>query len=402
MEPHTPTHLSKGLIMLLAIAAGISVANLYYNQPLLADIAKSFQVSYQKVGFLTTCTQLGYAFGIFLFVPLGDIKVKRKIILSLIAFVIVSLLGVALSQNIYMIYFFSFTVGLTTGIPQIIVPLAAQLVEPEKRGKAIGTIASAMLIGILMARTLSGFVGYILGWRYMFALAALIMAALGSILYFKLPNTKSEINLTYGNLLKSLVTIFAKYKTLRKAAITGAMMFGAFSLFWTTLTFLLKGSQFAMNSNQIGLFGLIGVLGAMGARIIGGLNDKLKSSHIIIACITMGLISYSLLGLTTLNVWLIALAIIALDFGVQGTMVSNQTVIININSNERSRLNTIYIVSNFMGGALGSALGSIAWERYGWSGVCIVGFAMISIAFLINIDLKNIKLVVRESIFRNN
>ena len=385
--------ISKGLILLLAIAAGISVANLYYNQPLLADIAKTFHISFQEVGLLSTFTQLGYASGIFLFVPLGDIKEKRKVILVLIAGVTISLLGVASAPNIYLLYIFCFTVGLSTGIPQLIVPLAAQLVTPEKRGKAIGTIASAMLIGILMARTLSGSVGFLLGWRYMFVLAAAIMGLLGLVLFFKLPKTTPDEKITYGNLLKSLLHITIKYKTLRKAAITGAMMFGAFSVFWTTLTFLLESPAFGMNSNQIGMFGLVGVIGAVGARMIGGLNDKIRSSSIILACIILGIFSYSLLGLSTVTIPIIIVGIIALDFGVQGTMVSNQTVIIGLNNSERSRLNTVYIVSIFIGGAVGSTLGAIAWETNGWSAVCMVGFTLILIAFFINISLKRTKLI---------
>ncbi len=389
MENKTPQQLTKGLIILLALAAGISVANLYYNQPLLADIAETFGISFQKVGLLATYTQLGYALGILLFVPLGDIIVKRKIILVLIALVSLSLLGVAVSPSITLLYIFCFTVGLTTGIPQLIVPLAAQLAEPEKRGKVIGTIASTMLIGILMARTVSGTIGYLLGWRYMFVIAASMMAVLGVVLYYKLPKTISDEKLSYGRLIKSLLTITLKYKKLRIAALTGAMMFGAFSVFWTTLTFLLESPQFGMNSNQIGMFGLVGVVGAFGARFIGGLNDKIKSYNIIVVCIFLALISYFLLSLSFLNVGIIIVAIIALDFGVQGTMVSNQTVIISLNSDERSRLNTVFIVANFLGGALGSAFGSVIWDIYGWTGVCALGASMIFVALLINIKIKN-------------
>ncbi len=390
MERNRVPQLTKGLVLLFALAAGVSVANLYYNQPLLAEIAETFKISFKEVGLLSTYTQLGYALGIFLFVPLGDIIIKRKIILILISLVTISLLGVAVAPNVHLLYIFCFTVGLTTGIPQLIVPLAAQLSEPEKRGKVIGTIASTMLIGILMARTVSGSIGFWFGWRYMFVLAALMMSVLGVILYFKLPQTISDEKLSYGQLLKSLLTITIKYKKLRKAAFTGAMMFGAFSVFWTTITFLLESPLFGMNSNQIGMFGLVGAFGAIGTRFIGGLNDKVKSSHIILACIFLALISYSLLGLSILNVGIIIVAIVALDFGVQGTMVSNQTVIISLNTTERSRLNTIYIVANFIGGAVGSAIGSVTWDMYGWNGVCVVGATMIFVALLVNIQIKNV------------
>jgi len=153
-----------------------------------------------------------------------------------------------------------------------------------------------------------------------------------------------------------------------------------------------------MNTNQIGLFGLVGAVGALGARLIGGLNDKLRSTDIILASIAMGLISYSLLGLPVLNIGIIVVGIIALDFGVQGTMVSNQTVIISLNNNERSRLNTVYIVSNFIGGALGSTFGSLAWEMYGWAGVCLVGFTMILIAFFINVNVKRAKSIFEKRV----
>ena len=400
MPQNSKAGISQGLIILLALAAGISVANLYYNQPLLADIAKTFHISFQKVGLLSTYTQLGYALGIFLFVPLGDIREKRKIILVLITLVTVSLIGVATSPNISLLYVFSFTVGLTTGIPQLIVPLVAQLVAPEKRGKAIGTIASTMLIGILMARTVSGSIGYMFGWRYMFGFAAALMGILGVVLYFKLPKTPTVEKLNYLKLLRSLFDITKKYGALRKAAITGTLMFGAFSMFWTTLTFLLESPTFGMNTNQIGLFGLVGVVGAMGARMIGGLNDKLSSGRIILSCIFIGIISYSILGLAPLNILIVILGIITLDFGVQGTMVSNQTVIMGISNSEGSRLNTVFIVANFIGGAIGSAVGSLAWELYGWSGVCSVGFSMIFIALVINMNLQSTKVAVRAQLLR--
>lgn len=266
--------LTKGLTVLLAVAGGILVANLYYNQPLLSEIAKTFNVTSQEAGLISTFTQLGYALGIFLLVPLGDIKEKRRLILILTFLVMISLLGVATAQNLIWIYISSFIVGLTTVSPQIITPLAAQLARPEERGKVVGTIVSGLLFGILLARTVSGYIGYIAGWRFMFVFAAILMCLLDIILYFKLPITTSNENLTYKELIKSVINIASKYRTLRYVSISGSMLFGAFSLFWTTLTFFLVSSPYNMQSNEIGLFGLIGAAGAMGAPIIGRLNDK--------------------------------------------------------------------------------------------------------------------------------
>jgi predicted MFS family arabinose efflux permease len=380
--------LTTGLIFLLALAGGVSVANLYYSQPLLVDIANTFHVQASKAGIISTLTQLGYAAGVFLFVPLGDIRDKRKIILTLVSLVTFSLLGVASAPSLALLYFFSFCVGLTTGIPQIIVPFAAQLAPADQRGKIIGTVVSALLIGILLARTVSGTLGYLLGWRWMFVIAAIMMSGLGAILYFRLPSAGSFEKLSYKQLLQSLFVIIRKYAVLRRGAITGAMMFGSFSVFWTSLTFLLKSPAHNMNSNQIGLFGLIGAVGALGARIIGSLNDKKDSRLIILGCIVSCVIAYAILGFASTHILGIVLGIIILDFGIQGTMVSTQSLIYSLSDNERSRLNTVFIVSNFMGGALGSTLGSVAWNLYNWTGVCMVGTTMLLLALFVNLKSK--------------
>jgi predicted MFS family arabinose efflux permease len=377
--------LTKGLIFLLALAGGVSVANLYYSQPLLVDIANTFHIPSSKAGFISTLTQLGYAAGVFVFVPLGDIMDKRKIILTLVTLVALSLLGVALAPNVALLYLFSFCVGLTTGIPQIIVPFAAQLASPESRGKVIGTVVSAFLIGILLARTVSGTLGYLLGWRWMFVIAAVMMSCLGAILYFRLPKAVSLDKLSYKQLLQSLFALIPKYAVLRRGAFTGAMMFGSFSVFWTALTFLLKSPAHNMNSNQIGLFGLVGAVGALGARIIGGMNDKKDSRILIISCIVTCVSAYAILGFASTSIIGIIIGIIVLDFGIQGTLVSTQSLIYSLSDSERSRLNTVFVVSNFLGGALGSTLGSIAWNLYDWTGVCIVGTSMLLLALFANL-----------------
>jgi predicted MFS family arabinose efflux permease len=384
-QVNTRPPLTKGLIFLLALAGGVSVANLYYSQPLLVDIANTFHIEASKAGIISTLTQLGYAAGVFLFVPLGDIMDKRKIILTLVALVAVSLLGVAFSPSLALLYFFSFCVGLTTGIPQIIVPFAAQLASVENRGKVIGTVVSAFLIGILLARTVSGTLGFLLGWRWMFVIAAIIMGCLGAILYFKLPKATTFENLSYKQLIQSLFALIPKYAVLRRGALTGAMMFGSFSVFWTSLTFLLKSPAYNMNSNQIGLFGLVGAVGALGARIIGGLNDKKDSRILIISCIVTSVSAYTILGFASTSIIGIIIGIIVLDFGIQGTMVSTQSLIYSLSDSERSRLNTVFIVSNFIGGAIGSTLGALAWNLYNWTGVCIVGTIMLVLALLVNL-----------------
>jgi len=378
--------LTKGLTFLLAIAGGISVANIYYNQPLLSEIAKTFHTTSQAVGLISTFTQLGYALGIFLFVPLGDIKEKRKLILTLIGMVTISLLGIATAKNLIWMYISSFAVGLTAVVPQIITPLAAQLAKAEERGKVVGTVVSGLLFGILLARTVSGYIGYLVGWRYMFVFAAILMCLLSIILYFKLPITESNENLTYKELLKSVLNIAKKYRTLRLVSISGAMLFGAFSCFWTTMGFLLENTPYNMHSNQVGLFGLLGAVGALGAPIIGRLNDKKNPKIIAIICIVIGLISYLIFYFFGMNILGIILGVILMDLGIQGAQVTNSTRIYNLSHDERSRINSIFVVSNFIGAAVGSSLGSLAWNLYNWSGVCVVGLIMIIIALVINLS----------------
>ncbi|WDC91160.1 MFS transporter [Priestia megaterium] len=370
------TSLTKGIIFLLAISGGVSVANIYYNQALLATISKSFHETSQSIGLLPTFTQLGYALGLFFFVPLGDIKEKKKLIVSLLILVAISLLGLASAQSLVWIYIASLAVGLTSVVPQIIIPFAAELTIPEERGKVVGTIVSGLLVGILLARTVAGYVGELVGWRYMFVFASFLMCLLACILYFKLPNIKPTVNLTYKEVLRSIITISKKYSTLKEASIIAALMFGAFGVFWTTLTFLLEGSPYYMNSGQAGLFGLIGIIGALGAPLIGRLSDKSSPKLLVITCIIIGIFSYVCFYFLGMSIIGLVLGVILLDLGVQGAQVSNQTRIQALNPNEGSRLNTIYMVCNFGGGAIGSLLGSSAWSLFGWRGVCILGIGM--------------------------
>jgi predicted MFS family arabinose efflux permease len=322
---------------------------------------------------------------VFLIVPLGDIRDKKKIILIQIVLASLSLLGLACASNIFLLYLFSFLVGLTTGVPQVIIPFAAQLAQPKERGKIIGTVVSAVLIGILLARTVSGLIGFMFGWRYMFGFAAVLMTLLGILLYFRLPNARVTVSQTYKELLRSLFGIIRKYPVLKRISITGAMLFGAFSVFWTSLTFLLEGAPYNMNANQIGLFGLVGAVGAFGARVVGGLNDRKDSRLLIIACIVLAAIAFVLMGVAGMYLIGIVIGVVILDFGVQGAMVSVQSIVYSLSDSERSRLNTVFIVSNFLGGALGSTLGSMIWNSYNWTGVCVAGTVMLVLALLVNL-----------------
>ncbi|WP_410511363.1 MFS transporter [Paenibacillus sp. BR2-3] len=375
--------LSKGLIMILAATSGLAVANLYYNQPLLADIGRTFHASSNAVGYVSMLTQIGYALGMLLFVPLGDIRERRTLISALLIAVALSLVGFAISQSLIWMYIASFAVGITTVVPQIIVPLAAQLALPEERGKVIGTVMSGLLFGILLSRTVSGILGDAFGWRAMYWIAAAMMLLLSVILYRLLPETRPEATSSYTELLKSMGELVRKYSTLREASLIGACMFGGFSVFWTSLAFFLEGPPYHYSSSIAGLFGLIGVAGAAGAPVIGRLADKIAPKKIIGILIILTGVSYGLFGLSGLSIWSLVAGVIILDLGVQGTQVSNQARIYALEPAARSRINTVFMVSTFAGGAIGSTLGSYAWQSWGWIGVCWTGGTFIAAAFII-------------------
>lgn len=375
--------LTKGLILLLAAASGLGVANLYYNQPLLADIARSFGATSTEVGYVSTLTQIGYALGMLFFVPLGDIRERRGLISLLLACVAVSLVGFAESRSLAWMYSASFAVGLTTVVPQVIIPLAAQLARPEEQGKVIGTVMSGLLFGILLARTVSGIIGGLFGWRAMYWIAAGLMLGLSLLLRRALPVTKPQLSATYGQLVGSLGQLIGKYATLREASLIGACMFGAFSVFWTSLAFFLEGPPYHYSSAVAGLFGLVGVTGAAGAPLVGRLADRIAPKRIIGLLIALTFLSYVLLGAGSFSLISLLIGVVLLDLGIQGTQVSNQARIYVLEPAARSRINTVFMVSTFAGGSIGSSLGSYAWHSWGWSGVCLAGGGLVFTAFIV-------------------
>ncbi|AGK99530.1 MFS transporter [Clostridium pasteurianum] len=376
--------LNNLLIMVMAIACGLTVANLYYIQPLLADIAKTFNVSETSVGFAAMLTQIGYAVGMIFILPLGDIKERRNLITIMLLFSILSLISMFFSHNILMVIISSFAVGFTSIIPQLIIPLAAQLSDPKERGKIIGTVMSGLLIGILVSRTFSGILGGYLGWRIVYIIAAIMMIILMIALRKLIPVSKPVSNIKYTELLKSMFHLIKKEPVLREASINGALMFAAFSAFWTSLIFLLGSSHYNMGPQAAGLFGLVGVSGALAAPLVGKTADKKGSRFVIGICLVVIIISYIFFLLFGFKVWGLILGVILLDLGAQSGNVSNQTRVHSLNEEMRNRINTVYMVSFFLGGALGSFLGSYSYAHFGWYGVCIFGIATQIIAAIVH------------------
>lgn len=380
--------LSKSLVLLMAVAAGTAVANLYYIQPLLGEIARALNVNQVNVGFTTMLTQVGYAVGMLLLLPLADIKEKRKLILIMLFCSTGSLLLMSFSPNITVLSVAAFAVGFTSVVPQLIVPLAAQLAEPGERGKVIGTVMSGLLIGILLSRTLSGIIGGNFGWRVVYLIAAGLMILLAGLLSKFLPVSPAVSTLKYKDLFKSMFGLVKKYPVLVEASINGAMMFAAFSAFWTSLTFLLEGPQYNMGADIAGLFGLIGVVGAAAAPISGRVADKKSPKFTVGIGIVIVIAAYVCMLLFGFKLWGLIIGVILLDLGVQSCQISNQARVHALSNEYRNRINTVFMVSYFIGGALGSFISSYNYARLGWIGVCLLGLATQVIAIIVHESFK--------------
>lgn len=373
----------RRIVWLMGAACALIVANLYYLQPMLADVARSVQASESQVGIVATLAQVGYALGMLLLVPLGDALNRRTLIVASVLAVALALMALALAPNLVLLGVASLLVGVFTIGAQIIVPFAASLARPEERGRVIGTVMSGLLIGILLARTVSGLVSEAWGWRAMFWLAAATMLVLSVALRFSLPADAPRGELRYSQLLGSLWTLLRTQPVLREVSAFGGLAFGAFSAFWVTLVFHLELPPFQYGAAVAGLFGLVGVVGALAASVVGKLSDRMPARRISGITLTISLLSFVVFWLAGSWIWGLVVGVILLDLGVQATHISNQTRVFALIPEARSRLNTVYMVTYFVGGALGSTLGTFAWGAAGWAGVCFVGVVLVGAALLV-------------------
>ncbi|MDP4090283.1 MAG: MFS transporter [Bacillota bacterium] len=365
--------LNNFLVLIMAAASGITVANLYYIQPLLVEIAKTFHVTQVSVGLAATLTQIGYALGMLFILPLADIREKKSLILFMLLCSACSLMFMFFSFNITTVLIAAFAVGFTSVVPQLLVPLAAQLAEPRERGKIIGTVMSGLLIGILLSRTLSGMIGQYFGWRKVYLLAAFLMIFLAFSLRRLLPTSPAVSRLRYVDLFKSMAGLVKTFPVLREASVNGAMMFAAFSAFWTSLTFLLESPNYNMGADAAGLFGLVGIIGATAAPIVGRIADRKSPKFTVGIGMLIVIASYLCFLLFGFKLWGLIIGVILLDLGVQSCQISNQARVHALSDESRNRINTVYMVTYFLGGSLGSFLSSYNYAHFGWRGVCILG-----------------------------
>jgi predicted MFS family arabinose efflux permease len=367
----------------MSVATGLAVASNYYAQPLLDTIARAFNLSASSAGFIVTAAQLGYAAGLLFLVPLGDMFERRMLIVSMTLLAAGGMLITASSQSLTMMIIGTALTGLFSVVAQILVPLAATLASPEKRGKVVGTIMSGLLLGILLARTVAGLLASLGGWRTVYWVASVLMVVMALALWRGLPKVKQENHLNYPQLLASVFSLFTQDKLLRTRALLGCFTFANFSILWTSMAFLLAAPPFNYSEGVIGLFGLAGAAGALGARPAGGLADKGKSHMTTTAGLVLLLLSWAAIWYGHVSVLALIVGILVLDLTVQGVHITNQTVIYRVKPEARNRLTAGYMTSYFIGGAAGSLISAFAWQHAGWTGVCAIGAIMAVLNLLV-------------------
>ena len=377
-------HLDNALVWLMALTCGLVVANIYYNQPLLAAIGRTFHLSDSSASLVATATQVGYTLGMLFVVPLGDMLERKRLILIMLLGAAICLGLAAFAPSFALLAVASILIGICSAVPQLLLPMAAHLAPEADRGRIVGRIMSGLLIGILASRTVSGYVGLHLGWRAMFEIAAGLMLALLGLLAWRLPQDRPTFAGSYGSLMKSLLTLTATLPALRRSALVGGLLFAAFSVFWTTLGFFLEGPAYHYGSDVAGFFGVIGAVGALAAPLAGKAADTRGPDFTIGVGVLLALASYVFMGLTGYHLAGLVLGVILLDVGVQSAHISNQTKIFSLVPEARSRLNTVYMTGYFTGGSLGSVLGGLAWTHFGWAGVCVLGAGLAGAAYLVS------------------
>jgi predicted MFS family arabinose efflux permease len=383
LEKAKPNDIKPAHVWLMAFCVGAVVANIYYIQPLLSTIATTFHISVPKVGSVAMLTQLGGALGMLVFVPLGDTKERRQLIVTLLMAQCILLLLMATAQNFVWLALAAFGIGITTATVHIIVPFATHLASAAKRGKTVGAVLAGLLFGILLARTFSGLMAAWLGWRSIYFVGSGLMLLLAVLIRTGLPESQPELQLSWLSLIRSTFGLIRTQPVLRESAALGAIFFCSFNAFWTTLVFFLQTPPYHYGSAVAGLFGLVGAVGAVCAPFVGHLADRYGARRNLLVSLLVVLLSFVVMYLFGRHIPGLIAGVILLDVGVQSGHVSNQTRIYGLLPEARSRLNMVYMVCYFIAGALGSYTGSVLWQRFGWTGVCGLGCSLLLIGFAI-------------------
>lgn len=372
--------ISRGMVLLLALGAGLGVASIYYCQPLLGILGADLHASDQALGWIPTLTQLGYAFGTLLLAPLGDRHDRRRVILVKALLLAVALLASSMAPSLPLMLVSSFALGLVATVAQDIVPAAATLAPAARRGHIVGSVMTGLLLGILLSRVASGVIAEYLGWRIMFGLAAVAVLALAAAMWRKLPRFPVTAQMSYGRLLASLLTLWKQYPALRRATLAQGLLCVAFSAFWSTLAVMLHDAPFHLGASVAGAFGLAGAAGALAAPLAGRVADRHGPEPV--TRLGAGLTVLAFIGLFLGSglqphaaLWALGIGSVVFDLGIQSSLISHQTIVFGLDHASRSRLNAVLLTGMFIGMSLGSALGNAVLARWHWQGVTLLAAA---------------------------
>lgn len=375
--------LSRGLTFLMATATGLAVASNYYAQPLLHTIAAEFGLETRDAGLIVIAAQLSYGAGLFFLVPLGDLLEQRRLVVLMTLLSALGLLFSWAAPSVGWLILGTTLTGLFSVAAQVLVPMAASMAEPERRGRVVGTMMSGLLLGILLARTAAGGLSTLGGWRSIYLVASALMLICAVSLWRALPPRRQMVQMTYLQLLGSVLRLFINEPVLRLRAMLGMLSFCLFALFWTPLTFLLANAPYEFSDATIGLFGLVGAAGALGASLGGRLADQGKGLLTTFVGLVTLLMAWVPLMWAKESLTALLIGVVVLDLAVQLVHVSNQNAVYALQPQARNRLNAGYITCYFLGGAMGSMLGSQLYQAQGWSGVVMAGVVISLLALAV-------------------
>jgi predicted MFS family arabinose efflux permease len=381
----TSEGIDRRLVLVMAVAAGMAAANLYYAQPLLPIIAHTFHAGSGATGLIVTVSQLGYAAGIAFLLPLGDLINRRGLVPLVVSVTAVALMAAAVSPSLGFLIAVSAFVGAGSVVTHVMIPFGAELSTDEERGRVVGTIMTGLLCGILLARTTAGVIADLAGWRTVYMVAAGLMAVLAVGLRSELPSEQPRVHLPYRDLLRSATRLFATEPVLRLRCLYGFLSFACFSVLWTSVAFLLKGAPYHYSNTVIGLFGLVGAAGAVAANGAGRLADRGHTYAATLGFSAAMAVAFAVLVAGRSSLPALIVGILVLDAGSNGLHVLNQHTNYSLPTapDARSRINAVYMTSFFLGGAAGSAASTAVYSHAGWTGVCVLGAGSGAVATLV-------------------
>lgn len=384
LSPAAAPPMARPLVALFACASGLSVANIYYAQPLLDALSADFGIALAAVGAIVTTTQVGCALALLSLVPLGDRMDRRRLMLVQLAALVVALTGVGLATSATVLLIGMLSLGLlATAMTQGLIAYAATAAAPAERGRVVGAAQGGVVIGLLLGRVLAGSIADLAGWRAVYLCAAAVMLALGVLLWKVLPQQAPPIRrLSYVQLLLSMCALLREERVLQIRGVLAMLLFAAFNVFWTVLVLLLSAPPYGFSHTQVGAFGLVGVVGALGAARAGAWADRGLGQWTSGMALVLLLAAWLPLSLATQSLWWLVLGIVALDLGGQAIHVTNQSMIFSTKQEAHSRLVGCYMMFYALGSGLGAIAATAVWSTWGWPGVCLLGAVISALALL--------------------